>query len=134
MNLVKQNLHGSKNQWHTFAEISLLRISFVCTVHLDTIKVYLLIIECTIDCLKNNTKSYSKIAQACFGAVTPSSGSALSMLAGVTHLLKQSIKVHQCMIKSVMMWLLPKLPTRRSPKSVGIISYWLTVANYMVCL
>jgi len=30
-----------------------------------------------ISCLKNNTKVYIKIALTCFGAVTPSSGSAL---------------------------------------------------------
>jgi hypothetical protein len=34
--------------------------------------------------LKNNTKIYIKIAPTCFGAVTPSSGSALFMLAKVT--------------------------------------------------
>jgi len=36
------------------------------------------------DCLKNNIKIYIKTAPTCFGAVTPSSGSALSMLAKVT--------------------------------------------------
>jgi hypothetical protein len=41
-----------------------------------------------VNCLKNNFKIYIKIdiktAPACFGAVTPSSGSALLMLAEVT--------------------------------------------------
>jgi hypothetical protein len=41
-----------------------------------------------VDCLKNNFKIYVKIyiktALTCFGAVTPSSGSALLMLAEVT--------------------------------------------------
>jgi hypothetical protein len=37
--------------------------------------------EYTSDCLKNNIKIYIKIAPTCFGAVTPSSGSSLSMLA-----------------------------------------------------
>ena len=40
--------------------------------------------QCTSDCLKNNIKIYLKIAATCFGAVTPSSGSALSVLAKVT--------------------------------------------------
>jgi len=40
--------------------------------------------ECTSDYLKNNIKIYIKIAVTCFGAVTPSSGSALSVLAKVT--------------------------------------------------
>jgi len=34
--------------------------------------------------LKNNIKIYIKIALTCFGAVTPPSGSALTMLAKVT--------------------------------------------------
>jgi len=34
--------------------------------------------------LKNNIKIYIKIALTCFGAVTPSSGSALFVLAKVT--------------------------------------------------
>ena len=34
-----------------------------------------------VNCLKNNIKIYSKIAPTCFGAVTPSSGSALFVLA-----------------------------------------------------
>ena len=38
----------------------------------------------TTDCLKNNIKIYIKIAPTCFSAVTPSSGSALSVLAKVT--------------------------------------------------
>jgi hypothetical protein len=37
--------------------------------------------EYTSDCLKNNIKIYIKIALTCFGAVTPSSGSTLSVLA-----------------------------------------------------
>ena len=40
--------------------------------------------ECRSDCLKNNTKIYIKIAPTCFDAVTPSSGSALFVLAKVT--------------------------------------------------
>jgi len=40
--------------------------------------------ECTSDCLKNSVKIYIKIAPTCFGAVTPSSGSSLSVLAEVT--------------------------------------------------
>jgi hypothetical protein len=46
-------------------------------MHLDIIKVFLSINEYTRDCLKNNIKIYIKIALICFGAVTPSSRSAL---------------------------------------------------------
>jgi hypothetical protein len=35
-------------------------------------------------CLKNNIKIYTEIAPTCFGVVTPSSGSALFVLAEVT--------------------------------------------------
>ena len=52
-------------------------------MHLD-IKVFLFTNECTSDGLKNNIKVYIKIAPTCFGAVTPSSGSALFVLAKVT--------------------------------------------------
>jgi hypothetical protein len=38
----------------------------------------------TSDCLKNSIKIYIKIAPTCFGAVTPSSGDALLVLAEVT--------------------------------------------------
>jgi len=44
----------------------------------------LIINECISDCLKNNIKIYIKIAPTFFGAVTPSSGSSLSVLAKVT--------------------------------------------------
>jgi hypothetical protein len=37
--------------------------------------------EYTSECLKNNVKIYIKIAPTCFGGVTPSSGSSLSVLA-----------------------------------------------------
>jgi len=40
--------------------------------------------KCTSDCLKNSIKIYIKIAPTCFGAVTPSAGSSLSVLATVT--------------------------------------------------
>ena len=47
-------------------------------------KFFLFTNEYTSDCLKNNIKIYFKIAATCFGAVTPSSGSSLSVLAKVT--------------------------------------------------
>ena len=40
--------------------------------------------KCTSDCLKNIIKIYIKTAPICFGAVAPSSGSALLMFAKVT--------------------------------------------------
>ena len=40
--------------------------------------------DAQVNCLKNNFKIYIKTAPTCFGAVTPSSGSALLVLAKVT--------------------------------------------------
>ena len=58
------------------------------TVHLDIIKVFYSPTDAQVNCLKNNFKIYIKIdiktALTCFGAVTPSSGSALLVLAKVT--------------------------------------------------
>jgi hypothetical protein len=41
------------------------------------------------DCLKNNIKIYIKIALTCFSVDTPSSGSALSMLASTDNVLPE---------------------------------------------
>jgi hypothetical protein len=40
--------------------------------------------DAQVSCLKNNIKIYIKTAPTCYGAVTPSSGSALFVLAKVT--------------------------------------------------
>jgi hypothetical protein len=57
-------------------------------MHLDIIKVFYLPNDAQVNVLKNNFKIYIKIyiktAPTCFGAVTPSSGSALLVLAEVT--------------------------------------------------
>ena len=57
-------------------------------MHLDIIKVFLFTTDAQVNCLKNNFKIYViidiKTAPTCFGAVTPSSGSALLVLAEVT--------------------------------------------------
>ena len=53
------------------------------TVHLDTIEVYYSPTNAQVIIFKNNTKSYIKTAPTCFGAVTPSSGSLLSVLTKV---------------------------------------------------
>jgi hypothetical protein len=53
-------------------------------VLLDIIKVFYSPTDAQVNCLKNNIKIYIKIAPTCFGAVTPSSGSALLVLAKVT--------------------------------------------------
>jgi len=42
---------------------------------------YIFTNEYTSDCLKNNIKIYIRIAPTCFGAVRPSSGSSLFVLA-----------------------------------------------------
>jgi hypothetical protein len=63
-------------------------IFFSHTLHLDIIKVFYPPTDAQVNCLKNNFKFYIKIdiktAPTCFGAVTPSSGSALLELAKVT--------------------------------------------------
>jgi hypothetical protein len=53
-------------------------------MHLDIIKVIYSPTNAKVNCLKNNIKIYIKIAPTRFGAVTPSSGSTLSVLAKVT--------------------------------------------------
>jgi len=55
------------------------------TVHLDIIKVFFYSpTDAQVSCLKKkNIKIYIKTVPTCFGAVTPSSGSALFMLAKV---------------------------------------------------
>jgi hypothetical protein len=54
------------------------------TVHLDIITVFYSPTDAPVNCLKNNIKMYIKTAPTCFGTVTPSSGSALLVLAKVT--------------------------------------------------
>ena len=59
------------------------------TVHLDIIKIlYYSPTDAQVNCVKNSFNIYIKIdnktAATCFGAVTPSSGSALFVLAKVT--------------------------------------------------
>ena len=53
-------------------------------MHLDIIKVFNSPTDAQVNCLKNNSKIDIKIAPTCFGAVTPSSGCALLVLAKVT--------------------------------------------------
>jgi hypothetical protein len=50
-------------------------------LHLDIIKVIYSPANAQATVFKDNIKLYIKTAPTCFGAVTPSSGSALSMLA-----------------------------------------------------
>jgi len=57
-------------------------------VHLNIIKVFYSPTDAQVNCVLSNFKIYIKIstktAPTCFGAVTPSSGSALLVLAEVT--------------------------------------------------
>jgi len=48
------------------------------------VKVFFLPTDVQVNRLKNNFKIYTKTAPTCFDAVTPSSGSALLVLAKVT--------------------------------------------------
>jgi hypothetical protein len=50
----------------------------------DIISVFYSPTDAPVNCLKNNIKIYIKTAPTCFGTVTPSSGSALLVLAKVT--------------------------------------------------
>jgi hypothetical protein len=53
-------------------------------MHLDIIKDFYSPTDAEVNCLKNNFKINIKTTPTSFGAVTPSSGSALLMLAEVT--------------------------------------------------
>ena len=61
--------------------------------------------DAPVSCLKNikiYVKIYIKTAPTCFGVtVAPSSGRALLKL----QLLKQSIKIHRCVVNTVVVWL-----------------------------
>ena len=57
----------------------------------DIIKVFYLPTDAQMNCLKNSIKIYIKTAPTCFGAVTPSSGSSLFVLAKVT-----VVKIDRC--------------------------------------
>ena len=60
-------------------------IFYIHTEHLDIIKVfYYSPTDTQVNCLKNNPKIYIRTAATCFSTVTPSSGSALFVLAKVT--------------------------------------------------
>jgi len=67
---------------------TVIRFTIIFLKSLNYVKVYyqslLFTNECTSYCLKNNIKTYIKIASSCFGAVTPSSESALFVLAKFT--------------------------------------------------
>ena len=52
-------------------------------MYLDIIKVFYSPTDSQEKCLKNNIKIYIKTAPTCFGAVTPSSESALFLLSKV---------------------------------------------------
>jgi len=54
------------------------------TMHLDIIKVFYSPTDTKVNCFKNSIKIYIKTSPTCFGAVTPSSGNALFVLAKVT--------------------------------------------------
>ena len=56
----------------------------VRTVRLDVIEVILSQTNAQVNCLKNDINISFKIAPTCFGVVTQSSGSSLSVLAKVT--------------------------------------------------
>jgi hypothetical protein len=74
---------GLRDQFHTHGNINTEYTLFnfhIHTAHLDIIKVFLFTNEAQVIVLKNNIKIYIKTAQTHFGAVTPSSGSALSVL------------------------------------------------------
>jgi len=57
---------------------------FIKQKHVDYVKVFYSPTGAQVNCLKNNIKIYIKTTPTCFGAVTPSSGSALFVLVKVT--------------------------------------------------
>jgi hypothetical protein len=62
----------------------MLDIFHIRTARLDIIKVFYSPTNAQVSVLKSNIKIYIKIDPTCFGAITPSSGSALFVLAKVT--------------------------------------------------
>ena len=64
-------------------------------MHLDIIKVFYLPMNAQVMVLNNNIKIYVKIAPTCYGAVTPSSGSSLSVLAKVTLVKTAHVIIHR---------------------------------------
>jgi len=66
-------------------------------VHLDIIEVYFLPTGAQVKCLKSNFKIHIKIdvktALTCFGAVTPSSGSTLLVLAKQVRVMRSLMMV-----------------------------------------
>jgi hypothetical protein len=58
----------------------MIHVNLIMTV---IIKVIYSPVNAQVNCLKNNIKIYIKVAPTCFGVVTPSSGSSLSVLAKV---------------------------------------------------
>ena len=63
-------------------------------MHLDIIKIFYSSTDAQENCLKNNIKIHTKTDPTCFVAVTPSSGSALFVLAKVT--VVKIVKLHRC--------------------------------------
>jgi len=75
-------MHGQAQQVGN--KFTCIFFTYIHTVHLDIIKVFYSPTDAQVNCLKNNFKINIKTAPTCFGAVTPSSGSALFMLAKIT--------------------------------------------------
>jgi len=67
-------------------------------------KVFYSPMNAQVNCLKNNIKIYIKTAPQCFGVVTPSSGSTLSVLAKVTVVIIANYGISVC-DNSVVIWL-----------------------------
>jgi hypothetical protein len=65
-------------------------------VRVDTINVFYSPTNAQVSVLKNNIEIYIKKAPTCFGAVKPSSGSALSVLAKVTPVKTANYCISMC--------------------------------------
>ena len=71
-------------QVYNHQRVSVVRVSHRILIKYTVNQVFYSTTDAQVNCLKNNIKIYIKTAPTCFGAVTPSSGSALFVLAKVT--------------------------------------------------
>jgi len=83
---IKNNFRWHKKAWKLISKQNTddFHNCHSCTLNLDIIKVFYSPTDAQVKCLKIYIKIYFKTALTCFGAVTPSSGSTLFMLAMVT--------------------------------------------------
>jgi hypothetical protein len=81
--IIRNAVHFVKKT-RTEAQLTLSIFPHINNVHVDVIKVFFSPTDAQVNCIKNGIQIYIKTAPTCFGAVTPSLGRALFLLAKVT--------------------------------------------------